>query len=285
MKLIDRDNLFGEPVKGALERILAGAVKGKKREDSARQSTPTPAINISDPSRYIILPGRKHGSYEYPDFLASMHRLSYDSDVEKAAKQLDFEAANTASEQDGTQYIGNINWEKALKLNAQLGNATLTLRQFIDFKELLEAGIDNKSKVYNGAGKELSASDIHPIYNEIFEVREPWRSESLDASFKDEGNGLLIMYNHLLKNGNLAPDKKEALESHAAQDSWIDAKSFNNQGLPTKKSKAQKLYYWAPMDGRVAGFGADSGWAFLYCYGGPSYADASLGVRAARAKN
>ena len=280
--------LFGEPVEGALEKFLAGAQRDAGNNASAPISQPItpliPAVNISDPSSYIILPGRKHGLYEYPDFLAAMHRLSHNSDVERAAKQLGFEVANSGTEQGGIKYIGNINREQAIKLNANLGNSTLTLRQFIDFKELLESGLVNKAMVYNGAGRQLSTADIQPIYNEIFEVRKPWRSEWLDAIFTEQNGDLFINYEHCLANNNLTPNKSEKLEEYVTKNSWIDVSSFNKQGLPTKKSKAQKLYYYFPVNDTVAGFCADSGWAVLGCYRNPLGSYPSLGVRAARKK-
>src|SRR3989344_4437046 len=117
---------------------------------------------------------------------------------------------NSQKEADGTDYIGNMNWNIALTLNNKLGNMTLNPRQFIDFKELLE--------------------------------------------------------------------------DHVREDSWIDVTSFNRQGLPTKKAKAQKLYYYSPIAGRVAGFVAYSDWAVLYCDWDPTDSDSSLGVRPVRKK-
>ena len=101
-----------------------------------------PPASISNPEKRIILPTRTHGPYSYPDLVVDMNRLAYDATVEKAAKELGIKVKNTGKEQSGHDYIGNINWETALKLNQKLGNVTLNPRQFIDLRELLEAGID-----------------------------------------------------------------------------------------------------------------------------------------------
>ena len=98
---------------------------------------------------YIILPGRIHDSYEYPDLDVGMHRLSYGAEVKQVAKTLGLKLQNTASEENGHRYIGKINWEQALKLNLLLEHLTLNPRQFVDFKELLEEGIKGALRGYS----------------------------------------------------------------------------------------------------------------------------------------
>ncbi len=243
-----------------------------------------PPASISNPERRIILPTRTHGPYSYPDLVVDMHRLGYDATVERAAKELGITIKNTGKEKDGHEYVGNINWETALKLNQKLGNITLNPRQFIDLRELLEAGIDKSKKVYDGKGKPIAVTVLKQVYNEITEKRDPWRSEWLDARFATYGGSLGIKYDHRLSGGNLTAGKSEVLEAYVGENSWIDVTSFNRQGLPTKKSTTQKLYYWFPVDGSVAGFVAYSGGAGLVCCRNPSYTDGGLGVRAARKK-
>ncbi len=68
-------------------------------------------------------------------------------------------------------------------------------------------------------------------------------------------------------------------------DSYINF-SFNKQGLASKSAKSSKqdyvqgknIYFWYPRKDNVAGFGADSGRAYLYCDGIPSSTDSALGV-------
>ncbi len=221
-----------------------------------------------------------------------MTRLGYDSNVESAAKKLGIKVENTAQEYLASRYIGNINWEQALKLNQTLGNMTLNLRQFIDFKELLEKGrkteIGKNSGVYFADGHPVHQNRLSIIYEEICEVRSPWRSEWLDAKFNVEPqtSSSFISYDHRLQSdGTLKPEvNMEKLENHVKDNCWIDESSFNKQGLPTKKSSKQNLYYWGPSNNSVAGFVANSDRAYLYCCRIPSNSYSALGVRATASK-
>ena len=256
-----------------LEEIAKSLLKG----DPQIANTGT---NVRTPESYIILPGKMHGSYSYPDLLVAMHRLSYEAEL--AAKTLGSSLQNTATEQDGSQYIGNINWEQALRLNLLLGNFTLTPRQFVDFKELLEEGVKGK-KVYDGKGAVIDSKVLEEVHDEIFAVRSPYRAEWLDAYFKAVDDRLQMNYNHRMVNGVLKPQNSEQLKKCLMQDSYVSLASANRQGLPTRKSKSQ-MYYLYPRDKAVAGFIADSDWVGLYCNGSPKSLSWSVGVRAARLK-
>lgn len=114
------------------------------------------------------------------------------------------------------------------------------------------------------------------IYNEITELRNPWRAEWLGADFKVKNKKLYINSEVLDKN-TLMEDKQISLEDYL----------FNNhtsQGLPSKKVKSGDLYYWCPRsdNNSVARFDAGSNGASLYCYGNPSTRGSGLGVRAAK---
>ena len=272
---------------------VALALLNEKREDDDKKDkdkNQQPTRAVSNPESYILLPGKTHGTYSYPDLVVSMHRLGYSADVDKAVKWMrqnndwkNLQLKNSQKEADGTDYIGNMNWNIALTLNKKIGNMTLNPRQFIDFKELLEAGIAGKSKVHNGLGKKIDEPLLTAVYNEICEVRDPWRSEWLDAAFSEQNGALYITTDHNLQGYNLK-GRPELLEDHVSEDSWIDVTSFNRQGLPTKKSRAQKLYYYSPVAGRVARFYANSNGASLGCYGNPTDSNSSLGVRPVRKK-
>lgn len=256
------------------------------KEDEDR-GDPNPTLAVSNPQSYIILPGKTHGTYSYPELVVSMHRLGYNADVDKAVKWMrqnkewkDLQLQNSQKEADGTDYVGNMNWNTALTLNQKLGNLTLNLRQFIDFKELLEAGIAGKCKVHNGLGKKIDEPLLTSIYKEICEVRKPWRSEWLNAAFSDQNGALYITTDHTLQ-GYTLKGHTELLENCVKESSWINPTSFNKQGLPTRKSQAQKLYYYSPVAGRVVWFYAYSDAALLYCNGDPADTSARLGVRPA----
>ncbi len=130
------------------------------------------------------------------------------------------------------------------------------------------------------------------IYDDITEVKSPWRAEWLDADFKVKGEQLYVNYNHILdSSGNLIPKDSDALADDTLMTSRTPGISLEDyldnhtpQGLPKSDVKEGKLYYYAPMKDNksVARFDADSGGAFLSCYRGPSGAISDLGVRAVR---
>ena len=245
-------------------------------------------VNLED---YIVLEGKQHGSYSYPDLYVAQHRLSLTPEIETSARTLNLQIQNTAQELTGNHYIGNINWEQALKLNLKANNTTLTLRQAADLIYLILDGIEGKRKVYNGKGQELNKDKLVQTYNELFEIRDPWRGEWLDADFKVHNSVLHINYEHKLDaNGNLKPQRTEPLEYCLMEDkrvdirSWIENSTF--QGFPTKKVKEGIFNYWYPRsdNNSVAWFVAGSGWAFLVCDWVPGVSIPALGVRAVKLK-
>ncbi|MDP4012582.1 MAG: hypothetical protein Q8R00_03175 [Candidatus Nanoarchaeia archaeon] len=165
----------------------------------------------------------------------------------------------------------NEDWYKAHESLNSEGARMLNLREFADFLAILKNG----------------NADFKRLYKEITEVRDPWRAEWLDASFKTLKNADQISYNHRIINGKLAPQNKEPLEACLMEDCKVDLGSFNKQGFPT--TKGSDFDYWYPRDGAVAGFYAGSGGAGLDCDRGPRYSGSRdggpvLGVRQARAK-
>ena len=90
------------------EELLAGT--------PSSENPPLPAQGVSDPERDIILPGKTHGTYSYPDLLVGMERA----------------------------HLGT-NWGEAHAALHQEGAFMLTVRQYVDFLGLLKSG-----NVYNG---------------------------------------------------------------------------------------------------------------------------------------
>ena len=97
-------------------------------------------------------------------------------------------------------------------------------------------------------------------------------------------------------------DKYELQESFVGEDGELPAKSSENVyqsflGTGNSVNKIKDVFQWLnetptyiwrlnskpkQLDERVARFGANSGRAYLYCNGGPTSTDSSLGVRAIR---
>ncbi len=235
---------------------------------------------IFDKSEYIILPERTHGKHSFPDLYVAKYRLRADNFVREKAKSLGFRVKNAGRGLNGKTFIGEINWDQALKLNLALWGETLTLRRFIDFKELLEYGLQG-GKVYHGTGKKIDdLREIREIYDDLFAKKDPLRQVHLDAYFVENESGkLTINYSHYLENRKLVPRISEELEDCIMESEGLRSISFNPQGLPFYK---EEIIYWHPIDNSVAGFCADSGWADLDCDGNPLDSVPSLGVQHAR---
>ncbi len=153
----------------------------------------------------------------------------------------------------------------------------LNLREFADFLLLLKSG-----NAEDGLGNKLLDLEITRIYNEIVEVRNPYRAEWLDAKFKDKNGVFHINYNHRFKGKKLVPLKSEPLETCVMKNCEVELSSFNKQGMPTKEGT--DFNCWFPRENRVARFNADADGAGLGCDRAPLYSGAGLGVRLAREK-
>ncbi len=164
------------------------------------------------------------------------------------------------------------NWYDAHRELQSKGNRMLTIPEFIEF---LKYTRENNPEVYN----------------DITEVRSPWRAEWIDADFKIKNKKLYINSNHVLdSNGNLIPEDSKPLsritlmkDSRISLEDWIK-KNHTKQGFPTKKTKSGDLYYWYPKDDNnsVARFYAYDVGSGFSCGRDPSGRSFSLGVRAVR---
>ncbi|MBI2003887.1 hypothetical protein HYS72_00280 [Candidatus Pacearchaeota archaeon] len=162
-------------------------------------------------------------------------------------------------------------WFEAHKLLQEQGNRMLIIPEFIEFLKYTQ-------------------ENHKDIYNEITEVRNPWRSEWLDADFKVKNKKLYINYNHKLDlNGNLIPKNSEILNKNTLMEDKMPGISLENwlknptkQGLPNKNIKSGDLSYWYPRSNNnsVAWFYANVGWAGFDCNWYPSNSPSSLGVHA-----
>ena len=124
--------------------------------------------------------------------------------------------------------------------------------------------------------KDASKDEIQTITNEILEKRNPWRAEHLDAYFEQRDDGMYL----LTKNKSI----ENKLDAPIMEDCYVEL-SFNNQGMPIKKSSNQdynqgkNIFHYYPRAERVAGLGVNSGGACLICSWYSANSDSSLGVR------
>lgn len=210
---------------------------------------------VEEPGSYIILPNRKHGSYEYPDLLVPTDRTHKEKNWHQTQESLYLDSA----------YM-------------------ITPRQFVDFINLLRSG-----NAYNGLGVKLDTKRVKAILDDILEKKDPYRAEWLDARFAQSGKTLNVMY-HKIKSDGSIEDVTEPLQECLMEDKqpgisldyWL--RNATPQGLPPKNISDGSIYYWHPKDKAVAGFWADSDGVVLVADRGPADSDSSLGVRAAKIK-
>ena len=267
------DKLFGKSTAESYEKVLAESDKPPKDKFVDKIITPITKIitptSLQTPENYILLPQ----TTEHPDLLIAKNRLFYDTEVDKAAKKLGLNLENNSQ-----GYIGNINWEQALKLNNEAGNFTLNPKLFAEFLKLLKSG-----RPLDGKGVQVNSSELENILKEIIEVRSPYRAEWLDAKYSKLGAQLQVNYHKFDSSGKLI-EVTETLDTDTMLqnktpginlDDWVN--NPTSQGLPRTSVKEGNLYFWHPRESRVARFGAGPGGAYLGCNGDPQYSDSALG--------
>jgi hypothetical protein len=254
---------------------------GIKYREIPETSLKTPSF---DKSQFVLLEGRDYGDEnKYDDCLVSMARNSYSPEMDEIGKRLDCNVQNTGKDSLGREFIGDITWDEAVKLNLLLGGKTPTLRQFVDFLKLLKSG-----KAYDGNGKKVDSKQLENIFNDITQVKSPWRAEWIDANFKYNDNKLYLAQSHVLDaNGNLTPQYIKPLDECLMEyrtpginlEQWIQNPTI--QGLPKKDSKKGDLYYWSPNQDNdsVARFDAGVDGVLLGCDRNRSYRYSGRGVR------
>ena len=126
-----------------------------------------------------------------------------------------------------------------------------------------------------------SNPEFQDIYNEITQVREPWRSEWLDAYFEKRKDGLYVLTGNKSKAEKLEDCLMKDKTPGINLDDWVSGINTTRQGLPKQKVDDGSLYYWYPRSGGVAWFNANSDGASLGCLGDPGDTYSSLGVFAA----
>ena len=243
---------------------------------------------IPDPEHWLFLEGRQHGSYEYPDLYASLHRLSLTPSVQQAAQQLNLTVANTALQKDGhlADYIGNIQHKPAMDLVIGAGYCPLPPRLFVDFLNEIRAGLGSKNKkVYNAQGNPIPHDLLQAVWDDITKVQNPYRGEWFDAAFTEKKKDWSITYHKFNAAGKLElvtepldPDTlMEDKTPGISLEDWLN--NPTPQGLPRKDAQPGSLCYWFPRAGYVSRFWAVSDWVGLNCVGGPQDSGSGLGVR------
>ncbi|MBU2523515.1 MAG: hypothetical protein KKE23_04495 [Nanoarchaeota archaeon] len=129
---------------------------------------------------------------------------------------------------------------------------------------------NGKSELYDGSGKSLSKSETEDLWKYFSTDYRKGCYTWLDALFKEEKGKMTMETNHRVVGKQLRSNTL-SLDKYHHEDCFVNLQ-FNNQGLPTSKSKNQNyeqgenIKFWCPRNGRVAWFYVDSGRAVLDCY-------------------
>src|SRR3989344_7485770 len=166
------------------------------------------------------------------------------------------------------KYLGK-NWHQAHEELAKENSYMLTIRQFVDFLNLLKSGNvydENKNKILN--------KESNLILYDILNQKNPVRGEWLDAEFKEVENKLYICYNSkLFLENNMKNKITQLLEVCLMQDKMIDLDYWlanaTSNGLPPSNISEGILSYYPPRKNSVAWFWADSDRVYLFCIGSP----------------
>ena len=157
----------------------------------------------------------------------------------------------------------NLNWDDTHKALKKENLRMPTLIEFATFLKHL-----NSDQKYQ------------QLFKEITEVREPWRSNWIDAYFEKRKDGMYILTRNKTQEEKISDYITQDKTPGINLESWIN--NPNPQGLPRQNTSSGNLYYWTPEDKRVARFYALSGRAYLDCGRYPSDSADSLGVYACR---
>ena len=235
------------------------------------------------PGNYVVLPAND----SHPvDIEVELKRLYLSPLVGIVQKEL---GLSLGDNEQG--FIGNMNHGQALAVNSSLGGFTMPLYIGVEFLGTLMSGAEGRIKVYNGNGRKISQKTLEMAFSDITEQKNPFRGElfedkySLDSNGKPQNTcskfnskGKLIKVTELLDSDTLIQNRLPGIDLKG----WINNPTPHPQGLPRSNVQSGSLYYWQPTEGRVAGFYADAGTAYLHCSGNPLYSDAFLGVRRAK---
>lgn len=154
---------------------------------------------------YVILPGRSHDDYEYPDVLVGTRLESVES------------------------------WGRSQQKVVDKNHFILTPRQYLDFWLMLGKGNRLFNKIYLGNGKKAKEEDLDRIREEF--LGSGYKIEVLDARFITNYDGASYMLSeHRLRNGLMLPNKIDQVDfSPFPSYSYGHAlRKFDKNGLPTK---------------------------------------------------
>ncbi|MBI4095236.1 MAG: hypothetical protein HY438_00070 [DPANN group archaeon] len=187
-----------------------------------------------------------------------------------------------------TQSHSGFNWQDTKNVLAKDGMFMPWPSLFMQYFNAIIYASQGKATLYNGAGRVIDSAETQQLYQYMAgkAAEKPW--VWLDAKFEvgNGAGGLDITTSEFTVQGTINTIR-QALLPCLLENCFADLDSLNTQGLPIKKSRQQayspkdNIYFYKPLNplnGSVAGFGADAGGVYLNCDGSPRGSNSSLGV-------
>jgi hypothetical protein len=194
----------------------------------------------------------------------------------------------------GWLYVPSVGLEFSPNLEG-LGSNWYDCHKLAKSKNLIMPSINETWALFFFAKAHLQELSFRKIY-EYFTKKTPvntWHGEWQDAFFKEE-NKKMFMYRFKGLNSKGEPEFQNPVDitgSYLSSDCYVNItqkSNINQFGMPhvgdsrNNYVEGENFYGWYPRNGAVAGFGANSGRAYLSCGRGPTSSYASFGVRFAR---
>ncbi len=258
---------------------------------------------MKDGSKYIILPGQRHGfspeegrdAWEYADLLVSAKRVQV-AEAESVIKNTPLEETVSKLRENGYNlnehgFCSCLMWEESHVLLDMLGSFMLNLRQEIDLVKHLKSG-----KVYDGNGRKISDGKRKAILHDII---ASGNKEWVDVRFGENSRGKLT-YNsmHVVERNygsmraiykgvlcRLSLPLEKCLTNMAVKgvnlNYWLA--HATTHGLPPENTPKGRFPYLSPSWCTLGVFPADLSVPFLVANN--IYSSYNIGVRAAKARN
>ncbi|AJF62923.1 MAG: hypothetical protein QT11_C0001G0787 [archaeon GW2011_AR20] len=167
-------------------------------------------------------------------------------------------------------------WEEQIRKLAERKGDMCEIRDFLDLRDLL----DSRKKTYDGKGSLVSTLEKQGLLDEMIDRRTPWRAEYFGNRFFKYDEKWYMESGFKVINDKISPTSIKEIKP-LMMGGWTSFKHINEDGLVTKL-RGKEIFYFSPIDGRVARFVAGSDWAYLNCRGSPFYSNGGLGVRESR---
>lgn len=187
------------------------------------------------------------------------------------------------------QSYNGLDWQETRNVAARDSNQFMPpLPEFMHFYNCIIAAEREGRTLYDGSNKPLTRKEVNELYERFVLGKQDGAWTHLDAHFiKGSGfNKLDVSTHYRVRHdgtSRIVTHRESPLEECVAKSALVEL-AFNEQGLPTRKSKINEyqprtnIHFWPPKEDAVAGFGANSGRSGFNCDRDLRDSGASLGV-------